>query len=709
MPLLATNALALDPGAHNAPAAHADQRRGRGLSLGKYREIIVAVAFFLLFDLAVLVLNFYVSFQIAEDAVSINLSGRQRMLTQRLSKVLFAWELAAPRNEVPPELAVELQLAVKLFDTSLQGFRQGAVVIGGDGKPVWLAPAGGPNSSAILDRADRVWNPWRQLLDPLRALGTRADASDVSAAAAYGRAHNLELLGLMNELTTDLETAASSRAGLLRQVQTAGIVLALANFVFILLKFVRRLRLSDESVEQANEENREILSAVREGLFLLTPQLTVGTQISESVGSMFGVPVHAGDRFLAVLGPLVSPDTLADAQSYVELLFSPHVKEELVQSINPLSEVELSIVDALGKTRRRYLSLQFNRVADGTQVRHLLVTVQDVTARVELEQRLQGEERRAQREFDLLMRAFETDPAMLRRFIDHAETSLLKVNELLRHIDAASNHELARRTVDAIHRHVHSVKGEAAMLGLDLLSATAHEFESQLQQLRESPQFSGDALLALPLPLEDMLTRVQTLKRWGLRERPPHSSGAAPLGERLAALAHRIASDVGRPARLRHRLDGLETLAHDTRDALEQIAIQLVRNAVVHGIDPLPQRLMLRKPSVGAVEVSVETVGGEVRELAVRDDGAGLDADRVRHRLLELRWFTEEQLAEMTTGQIVGQIFRPGFSTAGSQSEHAGRGVGLDVVAALVRQLGARLLVTSRRGQGTELRVRLQA
>ena len=58
-------------------------------SLGKYREIVLAVAFFLVFDLAVLVLNFYISFQLSADAVSINLSGRQRMLSQRMTKVLL--------------------------------------------------------------------------------------------------------------------------------------------------------------------------------------------------------------------------------------------------------------------------------------------------------------------------------------------------------------------------------------------------------------------------------------------------------------------------------------------------------------------------------------------------------------------------------------------------------------------------------------------
>jgi signal transduction histidine kinase len=708
MPSPATPALALELGATpTSPPARA--RGAQRLSLGKYREIVVAVAFFLLFDLAVLVLNFYVSFQIGEDAVSINLSGRERMLTQRLSKTLFAWELGTATQDVSPEVVQELQLAAGLFDSTLQAFRHGGTVNGGDGKPVRLPAAAGPNSPQILARAEAVWGPWRRLLEPLRVLGIQASPRDVAAAAAYARAHNIELLGLMNELTTDLETEASHRAALLRQVQTAGIVLALVNFVFILLKFIRRLRASDAIVEQATEENREILSAVREGLFLLTPQLALGTQISSSVGSMFGRPVHPGESFLALLGPLVSRQVQEDAQSYVELLFQPHVKEDLVQSINPLSEVEVSIVDALGKPRRRHLSLQFNRVIDGAAVRHLLVTVQDVTARIDLEQQLQGERQRAQREFDLLMRAFDTDPAMLRRFIERAESTLLRVNDLLRHIDAASNHDQARRVVDAVYRHVHALKGEASMMGLDLVSTIAHEFESQLQPLREASHIAGDALLALPLPLEDLLNRIQSLRRWALRERPaPAQAAGAALGERLSALVRQVAADTGKPARLAHQVQALETLPAAALGALEQIAVQLVRNAGVHGIDALPQRLALGKPGVGSIELRLATDPGGACELMVRDDGGGIDADRIRERLLALGWFTPAQLAEMTPAQVIGQIFRPGFSTAEAASVHAGRGVGLDIVAALVRELGARLSLSTRRGQGTTFHVRLQ-
>ena len=93
----------------------------------------------------------------------------------------------------------------------------------------------------------------------------------------------------------------------------------------------------------------------------------------------------------------------------------------------------------------------------------------------------------------------------------------------------------------------------------------------------------------------------------------------------------------------------------------------------------------------------------------VRDDGAGLSAPRIRRKLLELGWYTQEQLDAFDDRQVVAHIFKPGFSTAGSVGLHAGRGVGLDLVQENVRKLGARLLLGSTPGAHTEFRIRFAA
>ncbi|WP_119155520.1 ATP-binding protein [Caldimonas tepidiphila] len=707
-PLLAPPAA--DPPGRGSPAERASRPRRRGARLlGKYREIVIAVAFFLMFDLAVLVLNFYTSFQIDQDTVAINLAGRQRYVSQRIARTLLELDAArAAGQPYRPETLAELRNGARLFQLSQGAFVAGGVVPGGDGKPVYLAAVESSRGRELLGQVEALWTPYHEALQPLLA-GDGFTAAQLGAALGYSQAQNLRLLDTANDFVTETQRIGASRAAVLRMVQAGGIVLALLNFLFILFKFIRRMKASDEAVEAANEENRQILSAVQEGLFLLTPQMQLGTQISRSVSRMFGRSVRAGEDFIEVLRPLVSDKVLEDARSYVELLFSPHVREHLVQGINPLTEVELQVRDRLGQRQLRHLAFQFRRVQqdDGT-TGHLLVTVQDVSARVELEQRLGAERQKAQREFGLLVKALEIEPDTLRGFVERSEAALLEVNDVLRGISAGSGEREVARGLDRMYRSIHAFKGEAAMLGLELLAGTAHQFESVLRSLREADAPRGEALLGIPVPLEELLNRLQALKR--LLQRAPAARDGAESAERLAqrldALARRIARDGGKRVRLDARLDGFEALPTATRVSLVNVAIQLVRNAVVHGVEPPALRQAARKPPEGLVTVSLETRQDEGGiALVVQDDGGGLPMARIRRRLVELGWFTPAQVEEMGDAQVGNQIFRPGFSTAEQADEHAGRGVGLDVVSQQVRALGARLVLSSRPGAGTAFRV----
>lgn len=678
--------------------------------LGKYREIIIAVAFFLLFDLGVLILNFYTSFKIAEDALGVNLSGRQRMLSQRTAKALLAVDAARARGVDVDKEVEELRGAVKLFDTTLKGFQSGATVPGGDGKPVFLRAAEGETAAAILAQAQAIWTPYQQLLAPVLA-GPATDA-EIKAAVDYGKANNLRLLGLMNNLTTALESVASARASNLRAVQTGGIVLALLNFAFILLKFLRRLQTSDAAIEAANEENREILASVREGLFLITPDFKLGSQLSQSAQQLFGRPLAAGEDFFALLRPLLPEKALADARDYVQLLFAPHVKEALVQGINPLSEVEVSMTNRLGHEARRHLSFHFNRVQDAAGVRHLLVTVQDISARIELQRKLQQERQRSQKEFSMLLHAIDADPGMLRQFVTRAEALLLEVNDLLRSTSAAHGEAAVLKRVDEARRRVHAVKGDAATLGLDTIAMQAHAFEDELDRARQGGSAGGDlgnALLALPLPLEDLLNKVSALKALTGLERAP---AAPPAPQAINAMLGKLAADVaagsGKRVEPQVAMGSLADLDAGTSDLVREIAVQLTRNAVTHGIEPAAVRRQGGKPAAGKVQVQLGRAEGEW-VLSVRDDGAGLSAARVRDKLLELGWYTQAQLDGFDDRQIVAHIFKPGFSTAGQVGMHAGRGVGLDVVQANVQKLGARMLLQSTPGEFTEFRIRFAA
>ncbi len=693
-----------------------------GFNLGKYREVVIAVALFLIFDLGVLVLNFYISFQISEDATAINLAGRQRMLSQRTTKAIYAVEDQISQSGSTGEDGKELGSAIKLFDSTLRAFRDGGSVTGGDGKIVQLAAVTSPKAQEAIAKTQALWQP---LLEKSSALLLpNPTPEQVRDTVAYARTNNVALLARMNDMTTALEQEAFDRASRLRLVQTAGIVLALLNFVFILFKFIRSLRRADEMAEQVANENREILASVREGLFLITPDMRIGTQVAKASHDLFGKPIHPGEALLDVLKPMVPTKVLQDTADYLDLLFTPHVKEQLVQSINPLSDVQVFATNRLGKSVLRHLSFAFNRTIENEKVTHLLVTVQDITTRKELEAALHEHKQGAQKEITMMLKALEADSGQLADFVRRSERELLQVNLELRELSTSGSARETQVVIESVFRRIHAFKGEAQTLGLEVLSIEAHAMETLLVQLRSGDAPGQEALLQLPIHLESLLGKLSIFRDISSRTKASTPSHGKPSGNltplasnekaapgfasQLVTLVRDVARDTGKSAELSTQLDALPQLAPSLQQSLKDVCIQLVRNSVVHGIEAASQRVALGKSVSGKISVRLVADAGHWL-LAVRDDGAGLLAPRLRERIAQLGWYTPAQLESMEDKAVIAQIFKPGFSTAspdGATSLHAGRGVGLDVVQVQAKRIGAQLGLGSVPGQYTEFRLK---
>ena len=110
--------------------------------------------------------------------------------------------------------------------------------------------------------------------------------------------------------------------------------------------------------------------------------------------------------------------------------------------------------------------------------------------------------------------------------------------------------------------------------------------------------------------------------------------------------------------------------------------------------------------SSGRVSIVVEE-SGDLLLIRVHDDGRGIDFKAIRTYLLEKKNYTQEQVAAMPPKELVKFIFKPGFSTAKNADNHAGRGVGLDVVKELLDDMGAYLSVSCKAKQSSEFRIRI--
>jgi chemosensory pili system protein ChpA (sensor histidine kinase/response regulator) len=177
----------------------------------------------------------------------------------------------------------------------------------------------------------------------------------------------------------------------------------------------------------------------------------------------------------------------------------------------------------------------------------------------------------------------------------------------------------------------------------------------------------------------------------------------ASLSERLFRVARQTAKETDKRVNLDIRGGAVEI----DRSVLERMAApfeHLLRNAIVHGIEPRERRAAGGKPETGEMLVQVSQQGNEV-QIRFADDGAGLDLARIRAKaesngLLQ----AGDQAPDLEVAEL---IFEPGFSTADALTELAGRGVGMDVVRSEARALGGRVEVASEAGKGAAFTIHL--
>jgi two-component system sensor histidine kinase and response regulator WspE len=153
--------------------------------------------------------------------------------------------------------------------------------------------------------------------------------------------------------------------------------------------------------------------------------------------------------------------------------------------------------------------------------------------------------------------------------------------------------------------------------------------------------------------------------------------------------------------KVRFAIEGQTT--HVDRDILEKLEApltHLLRNAVDHGLETPVERIAAGKSEECSLTLTARHVSG-VLEIAVADDGRGIDVPRLREKVIQQGYADQEMAGSLSEAEIIDFLFLPGFSTAATVTEVSGRGVGLDVVQSMVREVGGTLRVETHPGAGT--------
>lgn len=186
------------------------------------------------------------------------------------------------------------------------------------------------------------------------------------------------------------------------------------------------------------------------------------------------------------------------------------------------------------------------------------------------------------------------------------------------------------------------------------------------------------------------------------------STRMQPLGSifgKFPRLIRDLSKSLGKQVDLMLRGENVE-LDKSIIEALADPLTHLLRNSVDHGIEKPEIRQKIGKPTAGSIQLSAYHEGGQVN-IEIKDDGKGIDCERVKKNAVEKGIISTEDAERLTDQEVFELIFEPGFSTAETVTDVSGRGVGMDVVKTNIESLAGNIDINSEQGRGTTIILRL--
>jgi predicted ATPase/GAF domain-containing protein/tRNA A-37 threonylcarbamoyl transferase component Bud32/HPt (histidine-containing phosphotransfer) domain-containing protein len=477
-----------------------------------------------------------------------------------------------------------------------------------------------------------------------------------------------------------------------------------------------------ERTRELAERNREVtamLNSLEQGVFTIDETLAIEPRYSAHLEHVFGTPNLAGRDCLELLfaGSVLEQEALDNMRAALEFSFGSAPIFAEPNRVHWVRECQRPVPP--GNAQRSF-EIDWTPIADGNdQVCKILVAVRDVTLVKQLSQRAALHAR----ELDIVGQVLDASVEQFQRLAGSAERTLSECRETL------LRESMPEASANGVFRHLHTLKGNARMLGLRYLAQAVHAAEEPFdaRYRHADPRVLRQQMLA---GVEAALESVAEYQRVCQRKLGDMVDVRARVDERLAgavaqqiekvkngaldpsaaimaldlllerASAVTLASVVKNSARVlpalaaetgklapRVELDepGL-VLRAEVADVLSDALIHVLTNALDHGIEAPDERSRQGKPEQGTIHVTA--VGsGIATTVCVRDDGRGLPLALLRGSMPGATE-SDEVLAE--------RIFAPGVSTASTVTASSGRGVGLDVVRTRLLNLGgdARVVLT---------------
>ena len=622
----------------------------------KYGMLILSIAGFLLLIVILSLATYYYTNKITQETQKVALVGEQGEITQEIARTAFSQESyltnevfrryqkdgklvnRIPLEEFPQNTLfrrTEMKRLADRYNEILLRLEHGGEIADRHGNIITITPVQLATTRANLEATKQMWDYYYPLMTEfeLEAETGYLTRDYATYVMEYTRQYNRTLQRDTSRVSSLIQAYVDRLQKELFWIQTAGVVLALALFFLMIFGTIRRLIEGDRRLGIARRETEEILETINEGLFLVDRDLNIGHQYSAHLENIIGQRDIGGKKLNEVLSKLVDKETMEVTETFIEQLYSDWVVEDLIDDLNPLHRIRVEVDDFSGYYETRYLDFNFSRVYEGEAIDKVLCSVSDITNAVVLEEKLAAEREQNDRQIEMLGTILAAEPTMSDNFIKTTKRRINDINSALRRPERGQ--AALQEKAKLIFREAHSMKGEASALKLASFVSQCESFENKIKELQSNPRLTGNDFLGLTVMLDEIMSLSDVVANLNDRISGGRTSSggtvAAPsnvMKKYFNSFAADIAERNGKKVALDCQGMDDDMLSGSLQDTIKDIAVQMLRNAIVHGIEDPLDRKRDGKPEAGNVQLLLTRRPGNMAELLVEDDGSGIHFDK---------------------------------------------------------------------------------